>query len=192
MYSIPLELSMDSLFHALVGAFIGECAPKSIKNRRMKGALAAMAPDLMNIPSYLFLGIKTNSTLWYPQPDAFYANPWITEHWTWMMWNLSHSFVFWGLIIMPLLWRSNWTPLFGIAYLSHLLLDLPSHSGIWSVQPFWPYNWLMGGWFDAWAWNLKEIFTYSILPAVSWFFMYQMRSRNRIMWSSEKDILVPE
>ncbi len=177
---------MDSLFHALVGAMIGEIAPKSIKRRRLKGALAAMSPDLMNIPSYLYLGIKTNSTLWYPQPDAFYQNPWITEHWTWLCWNMSHSFLFWGLIIMPLVIRSKWTPLFGIAYLSHLILDLPSHSGIWSVQPIWPYGWLAEGWFDAWAWNLRQIFTYSTLPAFCWFLAYRMRLQKWIVWPSER------
>ena len=50
--------SMDVLFHGLIGAIIGECAPKSIKNRRIKGALAAMSPDLANIPLYLYLGMK--------------------------------------------------------------------------------------------------------------------------------------
>ena len=38
---------MDSLTHALVGALIGELSPKRIKNRQAKGALAAMAPDMV-------------------------------------------------------------------------------------------------------------------------------------------------
>ncbi len=186
------EQPMDSLFHALVGAFIGECAPKSIKNRRLKGALASMSPDLLNIPCYLYLGFKSNSTLWYPKPEAFYENPWILDHWTWAGWNLTHSLLFWGIIVMPLIRRAKWTPLFGAAYLSHLLLDLPSHSGIWSVQPLWPFNWLLQGWFDAWAWNLQEILMYSTVPAFCWFMMHQLRSRDWILWPSEREIPILE
>ena len=64
--------SMDVLFHGLIGAIIGEGAPKSIKNRRLNGALAAMSPDLAIIPLYLFLGMITDSFMWIPSADAFY------------------------------------------------------------------------------------------------------------------------
>ena len=62
---------MDLLFHAVVGAAIGECAPKRIQHRQLKGVAGALLPDLANLPSYLYLGMKTNSTLWYPAPEAF-------------------------------------------------------------------------------------------------------------------------
>ena len=94
-YSSKVD-TMDVLFHALIGAIIGECAPKRIKNRRTKGALAAMSPDLANIPLYLYLGMETDSFMWIPSADAFYENMWIIEHWSWMLWNFSHSFLFWG------------------------------------------------------------------------------------------------
>ena len=108
--------SMDVLFHGLVGAIIGECAPKSIKNRRIKGALAAMSPDLANIPLYLYLGMKTDSFMWIPSAEAFYENMWIIEHWSWMLWNFSHSFLFLALILAPIIYRSRYSNLISVAY----------------------------------------------------------------------------
>ena len=64
--------------------------------------------------------------------------------------------------------RAKWEHLLSIAYLSHLLLDLPSHTGIWGMAPFWPYPMLVNGWFDAWAWGPGTIFTYALIPAALW------------------------
>ena len=148
-----------------------------------------MCPDLLNIPCYLYLGAKTNSTLWYPNPKAFYENPWILDHWTWTGWNMSHSLLFWALIILPLLWRFKWTPLFGVAYLSHILLDLPSHSGIWSVQPLWPFNWLFHGWFDAWAWDFETIISFATIPLIIWLICAYLRENDYwfLRWPSEEN-----
>lgn len=94
---------MDSLTHALVGALIGELSPKRIKNRQAKGALAAMAPDMANFFAYPYLGIKSGNAIPYAYPQDFYSNPWIVDHWTWIPWEISHSFFFWGFVVMPLL-----------------------------------------------------------------------------------------
>ena len=48
---------MDFLSHALVGALIGEVSPKGIKHRQLKGALAAMSPDIANFFAYPYLGV---------------------------------------------------------------------------------------------------------------------------------------
>ena len=186
-YRCPFTVgdSMDVLFHGLVGAIIGECAPKSIKNRRTKGALAAMSPDLANIPLYLYLGMKTDSFMWIPSADAFYENVWILEHWSWMLWNISHSFLFLGLILAPIIYRSRHSNLISVGYLSHLLLDIPSHSGVWSVKPMWPIGGYSPGWFDAWAWNAEQILTYSMLPLIAWVFIKYLRDYQYIVWPSE-------
>lgn len=159
---------MDLLFHAVVGAAIGECAPKRIQHRQLKGVAGALLPDLANLPSYLYLGMKTNSTLWYPTPEAFYNNEWIVNHPTWAVWYLSHSLLFWAIVVVPLFRYAKWEHLLSIAYLSHLLLDLPSHTGIWGMAPFWPHPMLVDGWFDAWAWGPGTIFTYALIPAALW------------------------
>ena len=130
---------MDLLFHAVVGAAIGECAPKRIQHRQLKGVAGALLPDLANLPSYLYLGMKTNSTLWYPTPEAFYSNEWIVNHPTWAVWYLSHSLLFWAIVVVPVFRYAKWEHLLSIAYLSHLLLDLPSHTGIWGMAPLWPH-----------------------------------------------------
>ena len=129
---------MDFLTHALVGALLGELSPERIKNRQVKGALAAISPDIANLVAYPYLGIKSGNIIPYAYPRDFYANPWIVDHWTWVPWEITHSFLFWGFIVMPLLLYFKKPLLFGVAYASHLLLDMPSHSGIWSTVPFIP------------------------------------------------------
>ena len=159
---------MDLLTHALVGALLGEVSPKRIKKRQVKGALAAMSPDITNLVIYVYLGIKSGNTIPYAYPRDFYANPWIIDHWTWVSWEITHSFLFWGLIVMPLLLYCKKPLLFGVAYASHLLLDLPSHSGIWSTVPFYPLEYRFDGWFDAWAWGAQEIFISAMTALLLW------------------------
>ena len=159
---------MDFLTHALVGALLGELSPKRIKNRQAKGALAAMSPDIANLVAYPYLGIKSGNMIPYAYPRDFYANPWIVDHWTWIPWEITHSFLFWGLIVMPLLIWFRKPLLLGIAYASHLLLDMPSHSGIWSTVPFYPFEYRFDGWFDAWAWGAQEIFISATIVFLIW------------------------
>ena len=59
---------MDLLFHAVVGAAIGECAPKRIQHRQLKGVAGALLPDLANLPSYLYLGMKPTQRCGTPRP----------------------------------------------------------------------------------------------------------------------------
>jgi hypothetical protein len=159
---------MDSLTHGLVGALIGELSPKRIKNRQAKGALAAMAPDMANFFAYPYLGIKSGNAIPYAHPQDFYSNPWIVDHWTWIPWEISHSFFFWGFVVMPLLLWFKKPMLLGVAYASHLLLDIPSHSGIWSTVPLYPLQFRFEGWFDAWAWGAQEIFISATIVFLIW------------------------
>ena len=159
---------MDFLSHALVGATIGELSPKSINRRQLKGAGMAILPDLANLFTYIYLGIKTKRPIPIAGASDFQNNPWIVNHWTFLPWEISHSFLFWGLLIMPLLIWYRQPKMLGIAYLSHLLLDLPSHTGVWSTVPFYPFNFRVEGWFDAWAWPIENILFAAIIPFLIW------------------------
>ncbi len=180
---------MDFLSHALVGALIGEVSPKRIKHRQLKGALAAMSPDIANFFAYPYLGVKVGNTIPYAHPEDFYANPWIIDHWTWIPWEITHSLLFWGLIVMPLLLWSKKPLLFGVAYLSHILLDMPSHSGIWSTVPLYPFEYRFDGWFDAWAWSVPEAIMWATIPFALWRIAAYTRvpSIDVLAWPSEHE-----
>ena len=159
---------MDFLTHALVGALLGELSPERIKkSTSQRGAGGDISRHCQSCSLPLF-GHKIRQHHSVCLPRDFYANPWIVDHWTWVPWEITHSFLFWGLIVMPLLLYFKKPLLFGVAYASHLLLDMPSHSGIWSTVPFYPFEYRFDGWFDAWAWGAQEIF----ISATTVFLLY--------------------
>ena len=163
-----LSDQMDLLFHALVGATIGELSPKQIERRQLKGTLGGISPDIANLITYPYLGITVGNPIPYATPSDFYANPWIVDHWSYVPWEITHSLLFWGLVIMPLLYYFKISKLIGIGYLSHIILDLPSHTGIWSSVPLYPFEFMFEGWFDAWAWPISDILFWSFFPFILW------------------------
>jgi len=178
---------MDFVCHALVGASIGELAPRRISNRQLKGALAGMSPDIMNVFSYFYLGFRQGNPIPIASAEDFKSNPWIVDHWTWIPWEISHSFLFWGLFVMPLIFLFRAPVMIGLAYLSHLILDLPSHTGIWSAVPLYPIQIRYEGWFDAWAWSAEEIILWATIPFLAWRACAVLRSPENpwLVWRSE-------
>ena len=73
-----------------------------------------------------------------------------------------------GFCRYPLLLWFKKPMLLGVAYASHLLLDMPSHSGIWSTVPLYPLQFRFEGWFDAWAWGAQEIFISATIVFLIW------------------------
>ena len=71
--------------------------PALASTGREPSIAGALLPDLANLRSW---GMKTNSTL--PTPEAFYNNEWIVNHPTWAVWYLSHSLLFWAIVVVPL------------------------------------------------------------------------------------------
>ena len=159
---------MDLLSHALVGATIGELIPKSINRRQLKAAGMAILPDIANLFTYIYLGIKAKRTIPWAGADDFQSNPWIVDHWTFLPWEISHSFLLWGFLLVPILIWYRQPIMLGIAYFSHLLLDLPSHTGIWSTVPLYPFSLRVEGWFDVWAWSIESILFTAIVPFLIW------------------------
>ena len=180
---------MDPLTHALIGATIGELSPKRIKNRRLKGAVAGMIPDLFNLLTYFYLGIKAGHNIPIAKPEDYYSNTWIIDHWTWMPWEITHSFLFWAIVIVPITLYFKQPILIVIAYFSHLILDLPSHTGIWSSKPFYPFNYQFEGWFDAWAWDFETIISFATIPLIIWLICAYLRENDYwfLRWPSEEN-----
>ena len=102
----------------------------------------------------------------------------------------SHGFIFWSLFVLPFWNKHRAAPLAIIAYLSHILMDLPSHTGEYGLQPFFPFPFIFDGWFDAWLWGPIEIL-FSVI-AFTILFAIVRQTRRHWVWESEKKSIEQE
>lgn len=122
---------MDTVTHALlgvaVGASAGALAPQGTESLAVVGVCAAIAvlPD-----SPLFLYRKRQKV-----PPKAYV--------------ISHSL--WPVILIWFLWE----PIYAIAYLSHILIDIPTHNAAWAARLFYPFEWRFQC-FSEWEWGNRS------------------------------------
>ena len=143
---------MDIITHALVGRVVGRVFDKTPSPQSLNlAALGGVAPDLLQIPLYLYLGHINDRPFNYPD-----SADWVgarAEHPLWMLWWLiPHSLFFVLLIIYPLIRRFPIPRTFMYAYISHIILDIPSHTGEWATAPLYPIPLSLDGVADVWDW----------------------------------------
>ena len=71
-----------------------------------------------------------------------------------------------------------------LAYASHIVLDIPSHSGIYGLEPFYPIPYIFDGWFDAWLWGPGPILASISLALIAYLAIRRIRSS--FLWPSER------
>jgi len=153
---------MDFVSHMLVGNIFKEAGRvNSFKNKLIVVSFAFLpdVPGLLVV--YPLLGHEHGRAYWFP-----HNSDWVGVHaahplWA-AIWEVPHSLLFLAMVIVPLVLWLKWTKLAIASYLSHILLDLPTHTGEWAVRALYPFNWTVQGFTDAWAWPLKYM-------AISWF-----------------------
>lgn len=152
---------MDTISHALIGGIIS--LPQKIRKSVLRIIFFSVLPDLPLIPFYIFLGyinkraflIPHNSdwigaTKLYPILNSFY--------------EISHSLFFLLLIILPLVIYFKLPKMAFFAYLIHIAVDLPTHTGEWAIKLFYPFNYSFNGFTNSWAWPIY-------IMAISWLFL---------------------
>jgi membrane-bound metal-dependent hydrolase YbcI (DUF457 family) len=176
---------MDTVTHAIVGLIVGECAPKDIKHRRKIGLGFGMLPDLTNILFvHPYLGWVAERPIPFAIPTDFLSHPEVLDHWTYHTWLLTHSLLFWAVFILPWWRRSGGHKVAALAYAAHLVADLPSHSGIYGLEPLYPIRYVFSGWFDAWLWDPGPVIASIVLALLT--YVVVRRMRERILWPSER------
>ena len=179
------SFNMDTATHAIVGLIVGECAPKDIKHRRKIGLGFGMLPDLTNILFvHPYLGWVAERPIPFAIPTDFLDHPEVLDHWTYHTWLLTHSLLFWAVFILPWWRRSGGHKVAALAYAAHLVADLPSHSGIYGLEPLYPIRYVFSGWFDAWLWPSAPIVASIVFALVAYAGVRRMRER--ILWPSER------
>jgi membrane-bound metal-dependent hydrolase YbcI (DUF457 family) len=152
---------MDFVSHILSGVAIAQCEKPHKRKAKWIITFAAFVPDIPVAVVYVLLGHSLNRPWWIP-----YNSDWIgirESHLVWSaLWEIPHSFLFLALVIVPIVWYFRLPLLAIVAYVSHLILDLFTHTGEWAIKPFYPISWKVEGFTDAWAWPV-------LYMALSWF-----------------------
>jgi len=169
---------MDLISHILVGKIISLSFKKKsqIKKKKEKKDFFAflkkkknsllfwclffsIAPDLLQPVFYFFLGCENNRFLFIPQNSdwsgARSRHPFLSVFTI----DIPHSFLFAFLIILPLILIFKLPKRSFLAYLFHILADIPTHTGEWAIKVFYPFNFSFNGFTDAWAWSLNYMFS---------------------------------
>ncbi|MBC7863859.1 MAG: hypothetical protein IAF38_12865 [Bacteroidia bacterium] len=169
---------MDVASHALVGVAIGLIEKNRTKKTILKTSFFSFLPDIFQLPYYLAVGNSKNRSFNWPQPEDWTGfrgtHPFLDT-----LWNVPHSIFFLLLVIIPIIKLSKQSNFLIIAYLSHILIDIPTHTGEWGVKFLFPFNLTVSGFTDAWAWSLNAlIISWAVLFILS-FCIYRFYSKTR-------------
>lgn len=158
-----LFVTMDIISHILIGKIV------SFFDRKTKRAgfwtiLFSFFPDLFQLPAYIYLGYINNRFFLIPKNiDWDHArNLYPLLHA--FTWEIPHSIFFLFLIIFPAVLYFKLPKIAFFAYFLHIIIDIPSHAGEWAIKPFYPINYTINGFANAWAWPFKTFF-------YSWIFL---------------------
>ncbi len=170
---------MDLVSHALIGKIFQVSSKLANFRAKFIVVLFAVVPDFPVLLVYLLLGREKGRPYWIP-----HSLDWIgirEAHPIWSaMWEVPHSLLFLILVVCPLvLWR-RWPRIAIAAYLSHVLVDLPAHTGEWAVKPFYPFGLRVDGFTDAWAWPLRYLVLSWLLLMVIVLVVAGYRRRKRV------------
>jgi membrane-bound metal-dependent hydrolase YbcI (DUF457 family) len=148
---------MDPISHLLIGKLLTayESSPAADAAAII---LFSFLPDLFQIPLYLRLGRERGRKLWIPA-DADWRG-YRSSRWA-LWWEIPHSILFAVLVVAPIVLLLGLTPLAIVAYLLHIIVDIPTHRGEWAVRPFFPFKYKVQGFTDAWRWSWGKM-------AVAW------------------------
>ena len=74
-----------------------------------------------------------------------------------------------------------------IAYVSHILADIPSHTGAYGLEPFYPIPYIFDGWFDAWLWGPGPIAASILGFGLAYLAVRRIRTE-WLIWPSERQV----
>lgn len=154
---------MDIISHGLVGTLIATFKKDYSKRDIALVSFSGALPDLTQIPLYLYIGYLNHRPYWIPLNDDWFGfregHPFACA-----LWDIPHSLLFFFLVLIPLVFVLKLPRLFIAGYASHIFIDLFTHTGEWGVKLFYPSNYLVNGFTDAWAWNpVYFLFAWSVI-----------------------------
>lgn len=146
---------MDLISHGLTGRLLS-VNPKNSKRDVFLVILFSLLPDIFFSAFYFFLGYENQRFLSIPRnsdwANASILHPVLNS----ITGQIPHSLIFALLVILPIVLLFKLPRLAFFAYLTHILLDIPSHSGEWNVALFYPLSdFSINGLANFWQWPIK-------------------------------------
>lgn len=145
---------MDVLYHAAVGLILSKATTDTFLPQ---AALYAVLPDLLGTTIHMAYKVKLcadEGNFWKNLKKEMRSNTFYTKM-DKVFYRSTHSLFFWLLItlltreIFPDMWQ-----LLSLSYLSHILIDIPTHEGEFSQRILFPLSdWHFIG--KSWAGNRK-------------------------------------
>jgi len=139
---------MDIVSHALIGSLIASKThnPKVV----FWSTIFSVLPDIPQIPQYFFVGFLGRRKFWIPKSQDWKGVTAKYPGWA-AQYFIPHSF-----FILPIIGLVIWLfklPLLAlVAYALHIIIDIFTHTGEWSVKPFYPFKYKVSGLTNAWLW----------------------------------------
>jgi len=168
---------MDVVSHALVGKLFQVGSRTASCKHKLIVIAFAFLPDLPVFLVYLLLGHEKGRAFWIAHNADWIGVRAVHPVWS-AMWEIPHSLFFVALVIVPLVFFLRWPKIAIASYLSHILLDLFTHTGEWGVKPLYPLPYMFDGFTDAWTWPLSYLaLSWTALLAVILAVHFCMRTR---------------
>jgi membrane-bound metal-dependent hydrolase YbcI (DUF457 family) len=158
---------MDVVSHLLIGAGLGFASGYDLKDTFITAGFGFL-PDVSQSLIYLRLGYLKRRPFWIPEnKDWFTGGKFRKQNPHWIsLYDIPHSLLCWAFIVIPLVLYFELPSMAIYAYLSHILIDLFTHGDEWGIKPFYPFQWKISGFTDAWAWRIERYLVSWIIIAI--------------------------
>jgi len=155
---------MDFFFHGILGLLISKLITGDYL---LLAFVFAILPDLLGTSVHLYYRFRHSLTGWgkllWPGGGRFFNR--IDK----FAYRITHSlfFVFIVSVFAFIFFKKEWL-VFSLACFSHLLVDIPTHQGEFSQQPFWPFfNWRIKG--KSWVSHPRMFILFWLLLIIALF-----------------------
>ena len=171
---------MDIFTHAIIGAIIAELAlwKSDYQNRvrgRWIGAIIAASPDLGSAPGQFVFSWSFgdwpwvyDSRHWAGHADSY----WLLGYW------FTHS-LFVAAMIGGAVYLKGWQMWPAIAWASHGIADVFTHTGVWSIWLLFPFPGQLEGFGDPWSGSPALWAACILAGGVVWYFISVVTSNWR-------------
>ena len=172
---------MDMITHAIIGAIIAELAlwekPSQQRKRgRWIGAFLGIAPDFAAIPAQFVFSWSAGDWPWIYDPAHWVGaedSMWLAGYWC------THSLLL-PLLVFIYFKHKNWRTWTLVAWASHAAIDIISHTGAWSMWPFFPLPGQIEGVGDPWSWSPVWWLISVMIALAAWYSVSVMTMQWRI------------
>jgi membrane-bound metal-dependent hydrolase YbcI (DUF457 family) len=147
---------MEFISHALIGKIFFYFDKKIKASQQWIVILFSVMPDFVLIPFYIVLGKENERFLWIAQNEDWIGSD-LTHPFLTNAYNTTHSFIFALIIILPIIVYFKLPRLAFFAYLFHIIIDIFTHTGDWTIKMFFPYSFNVNGFSNAWMWPISSM-----------------------------------